>query len=418
MSQRLRDLKNRLEKLKNKVENLKPSENLSQSQDEVEEIDQDIQHVEEAIKDIEDEAEEDEELSNQKPFLDKFNEYKNDFDIIKNKFNKKKDEVMTAHNQELLMQGKLRGVEKKKAERDMALDQIKQIDEHELIIDGISDNIKGANTNLANMNVEAKKQREQIVNIGDKVVQMDQTVKKTGEVFDGVEKRVFCRKFMLWLGIVILLLANIVMVFLILAKGGGWPPFNSKTDNGGIDLNENVNINFDEFANNNLTFILIKAGGGTDFHNKTIDLIKAAKEKDADIGIYWTINYPLLSTDINAQVEEAKKVLNQVKTNDLTLKLGFYFKFEDDTAETIIESGKMNEYCGQIQNFECGISLKRTYYENKYKSNTGNLKNIKNYWINTEELDTTWKDEDPVKMFNIMGNITISNIPFAKLKRK
>ena len=222
---------------------------------------------------------------------------------------------------------------------------------------------------------------------------------------------------MLWLGIVILLLANIVMVFLILAKGGGWPPFNSKTDNGGIDLNKNVNINFDDFVNNNLTFILIKAGEGTDFHNKTIDLIKAAKEKDADIGIYWTINNPILFTDINAQVEEAKKVVNEVKTNDLTLKLGFYFKFEDETADTI-ESGKMNEYCGQIQNFECGLSLKRTSYENKYKSNTGNLKNIKNYWINTDELDTTWKDEDPVKMFNIMGNVTISNIPFPKIKRK
>ena len=383
MSQRLRDLKNRLEKLKNKVENLKPSENLSQSQDEVEEIDQDIQHVEEAIKDIEDEAEEDEELSNQKPLMDKFNEYKNDFDIIKNKFNKKKDEVMTAHNQELLMQGKLRGVEKKKAERDMALDQIKQIDEHELIIDGISDNIKGANANLANMNVEAKKQREQIVNIGDKVVQMDQTVKKTGEVFDGVEKRVFCRKFMLWLGIVILLLANIVMVFLILAKGGGWPPFKDSTpDNGGIDLHVDENINIDEFKNNNFTFLLIKAGEDTQRHGKIIDLINAAKSKDFDIGIYWTINE--LFSDITEQVKNAVNVVNEVKTNNLPLKLGFYFKFVGETAETI-ESGKMNEYCGQIQNFECGISLIRKYYENKYKSNTGNLKNIKNYWINTEE---------------------------------
>lgn len=416
MSQRLRDLKNRLEKLKNKVENLKPSENLSQSQDEVEEIDQDIQHVEEAIKDIEDEAEEDEELSNQKPLMDKFNEYKNDFDIIKNKFNKKKDEVMTAHNQELLMQGKLRGVEKKKAERDMALDQIKQIDEHELIIDGISDNIKGANANLANMNVEAKKQREQIVNIGDKVVQMDQTVKKTGEVFDGVEKRVFCRKFMLWLGIVILLLANIVMVFLILAKGGGWPPFKDSTpDNGGIDLHVDENINIDEFKNNNFTFLLIKAGEGTQRHGKIIDLINAAKIKDFDIGIYWTINE--LFSDITEQVKNAVNVVNEVKTNNLPLKLGFYFKFVGETHETI-ESGKMNEYCGQIQNFECGISLIRKYYENKYKSNTGNLKNIKNYWINTDELDTTWKDEDPVKMFNIMGTFSIGNFNFSKIKRK
>ena len=178
MSQRLRDLKGRIEKLRNKVENLKPTDNLSQSQDEVEEIDQEIQNTEEAIKEIDDEAEDDEELSTQKPLMDKFNEYKNDFEILKNKYNKKRDEVMSAHNQELLMQGKLHGVEKKKAERDMALDQMKNIDEHEIMIDSIAQNVKDANANIANMNVEVKNQGERIKNVDDKIIQMDQTVKK------------------------------------------------------------------------------------------------------------------------------------------------------------------------------------------------------------------------------------------------
>ena len=235
MSQRLRDLKNRIDKLRNKVENLKTTDNLSQSQDEVEEIDQDIQNTEETIKEIEEDAEEDEELSTQKPLMDKFNEYKNDFEIIRNKYNKKKDEVMSAHNKELLMQGKLHGVEKKKAERDMALDQMKDIDEHELMIDSISDNVKGINNNLDNMNVEAKKQREQIERVDDKVVQMDQTIKKTEQTFGGMEKRIFCRKFMLWLGIVLLTLANIVLLFLILAKGFGWPPFGDDKGNNGLE---------------------------------------------------------------------------------------------------------------------------------------------------------------------------------------
>ena len=46
------------------------------------------------------------------------------------------------------------------------------------------------------------------------------------------------------------------------------------------------------------------------------------------------------------------------------------------------------------------------------------MNNIKNYWINTDELDSTWKDEDPVKMFNIMGTFSIGEYTFSKLKRK
>ena len=221
---------------------------------------------------------------------------------------------------------------------------------------------------------------------------------------------------MLWLGIVILLLANIVMVFLILAKGGGWPPFrDNKPDNGGIDLNENVNINFDEFANNNLTFILIKAGGGDiGIHDNIYGLISAAKSKDADIGIYWKITDDF---DIESQVSEVVKIVNEVKTRGLPLNLGFYYKFEGENS-FLKDINKMNDYCGRIQNFDCGISLNRTYYDNNYKAHTGNLKNIKNYWINSDELETTWENEDPVKMYNVMGTITFGEYTFSKLKRK
>jgi predicted nucleic acid-binding Zn-ribbon protein len=426
MSQRLRDLKNRLEKLKNKVENLKPSENLSQSQDEVEEIDQDIQHVEEAIKDIEDEAEEDEELSNQKPLMDKFNEYKNDFDIIKNKFNKKKDEVMTAHNQELLMQGKLRGVEKKKAERDMALDQIKQIDEHELIIDGIGNNIKDANTNLANMNVEAKKQRERIDNIGDKVVQMDQTVKKTGDVFDEVEKRVFCRKFMLWLGIVILTLANIILVFLIVAKGFGWPPFKDQVsdppapappiynDKAGIDFEGNNNINFEDYLKRNYSFIMIRAGESTSQRPNIINLIKEAKSKGITGGLYWIITN---STEDKAEIEvnEAVKIENEAK--DLGLNFGFFFKFEQDSS--LVENfGKVNEFCGKINNFDCGISLEKSKYTGYYQERKSNLQNIKKYWVYPDVYDSDFQEDNNVVVWTVVGSESIEGVNYPKIKRK
>ena len=427
MADQLKRLKSSIEKLKNKVENLKPSDNLAQSQDEVQEIDNVIQDIEENIKELDDD--EDGDLSNQKPLMDKFSEYKSDFDIIKNKFLKKKDEVMTAHNQELLMQGKLHGVEKKKAERDMALDQIKQIDEHELIIDGIGNNIKDANTNLANMNVEAKKQRERIDNIGDKVVQMDQTVKKTGDVFDGVEKRVFCRKFMLWLGIVILTLANIILVFLIVAKGFGWPPFKDQVssssadppapappiynDKAGIDFEGNSNINFDDYLKRNYSFIMIRAGESTSQRPNIINLIKEAKSKGITGGLYWIITN---STVDKAEIEvnEAVKIENEAK--DLGLNFGFFFKFEQDS---LVENfGKVNEFCGKIKNFDCGISLEKSKYIDYYQEHKSNLQNIKKYWVYPDVYDSDFQEDNNVVVWTVVGSESIEGVNYPKIKRK
>ena len=425
MADQLKRLKSSIEKLKNRVENLKPSDNLAQSQDEVQEIDNVIQDIEENIKELDDD--EDGDLSNQKPLMDKFSEYKSDFDIIKNKFLKKKDEVMTAHNQELLMQGKLHGVEKKKAERDMALDQIKQIDEHELIIDGIGNNIKDANTNLANMNVEAKKQRERIDNIGDKVVQMDQTVKKTGDVFDGVEKRVFCRKFMLWLGIVILTLANIILVFLIVAKGFGWPPFKDQVsspdqpapappiynDKAGIDFEGNNNINFDDYLKRNYSFIMIRAGERTSQRPNIINLIKEAKSKGITGGLYWIITN---STVDKAEIEvnEAVKIENEAK--DLGLNFGFFFKFEQNS---LVENfDKVNEFCGKINNFDCGISLEKSKYTGYYQERKSNLQNIKKYWVYPDVYDSDFQEDNNVVVWTVVGSESIEGVNYPKIKRK
>ena len=400
MSQRLRDLKGRIEKLRNKVENLKPTDNLSQSQDEVEEIDQDIQNTEEAIKEIDDEAEDDEELSTQKPLMDKFNEYKNDFEILKNKYNKKRDEVMSAHNQELLMQGKLHGVEKKKAERDMALDQMKNIDEHELIIDDIAQNVKDANANIANMNVEVKNQGERIKNVDDKIIQMDQTVKKTEERFGGMEKRIFCRKFLLWLGIVILLLANIVIAFLIIARGAGWPPFREDKGNKGLDMkNDETDVNFETIKNENYTMIMVQAGSGTKPYGRLIEVINALKDKGLEAGIYWKIE----SDNITVALQEAGEAANKVEEVKKNIDFGFYFKFNDDNNNITKDYNLVSQLCDKITgkaDIDCGLALTLTNYKTYYKQNLENAKNIKKYWVNSKVQDTDVKDEDKVKIWN------------------
>lgn len=400
MSQRLRDLKGRIEKLRNKVENLKPTDNLSQSQDEVEEIDQEIQNTEDAIKEIDDEAEDDEELSTQKPLMDKFNEYKNDFEILKNKYNKKRDEVMSAHNQELLMQGKLHGVEKKKAERDMALDQMKNIDEHELMIDDIAQNVKDANANIANMNVEVKNQGERIKNVDDKVIQMDQTVKKTEERFGGMEKRIFCRKFLLWLGIVILLLANIVIAFLIIARGAGWPPFRDDTENKGLDMkNDETDVNFETIKNENYTMIMVQAGSGTKPYDRLTGVINALKDKGLKAGIYWKIE----SDNITVALQEAGEAANKVEEAKKNIDFGFYFKFNDDNNNIIKDYNLVSQLCDKITgkaDIDCGLALTFNNYNTYYKPNLENAKKIKKYWVNSKVQDTDVKDEDKVKIWN------------------
>lgn len=400
MAQSLKDLKGFMDKFKTLVDNLKPSENLSQSEDEIEKIEEMINNIDEKITEIEGDVEEDEDFSNQRPLMDKFSELKNDFNIIKNNFYKKKDEVMTAHNKERLMRGELHGVEKKKAERDMALDQMKDIDEHGLLIDSIGDNLKGAGNNLTNMNVEAKKQREQINRVGDKVVKMDNNIKKTGQVMGGIERRVFCRKFIVWLGIIILFLANIIMVFLILARGFGWYPFNEPSYNG-IDIDKGT-INFEDLQKNtNFTFIMVKAGEGKgegeESNRNLITIIDGAKDKKIKAGVYWIIKSDN-DTLAQSEAEKAKGIVETLKDKDLYFR--FYFKVLNDTF--ISNYNITSKFCEDFP-IDCGLSLSWDNYNNNYKADISKINNIKNYWINSVVSDSTVKNEEKIKIWNIGG---------------
>ena len=191
----LKKLKIQIEKFKNRVDNFKPTDDVSQNDREINEIEEIISNTDQLLDQIkEDFDDDDEELSGQRQLLDKVQEHKNDFDIIKNSFNKKKEEARQAASQELLMQGKLSGVERKKAERDMALDLNKEVDEQGLMLDSIHKNVLGANENLEVMNEEAKNQGEIINRVGEKVITIDSKVKKTGGTLSEMERRICCRK--------------------------------------------------------------------------------------------------------------------------------------------------------------------------------------------------------------------------------
>ena len=382
MNQDLKELKKLLDRFKNAVDGLKPSENLVQSEDEITKIEQSLNDLDEKIADIESQTE-DEEYSSQRPLMDKFSELKNDFEICKKNFYKKK------------------------AERDMALDQVKQVDEQGLIVNSIGENLKGAGANLTNINSGLKEQREQIERVGEKVVNMDTNIKKTGQLMGGIERRAFCRKFIVWLGIIVLTLANIIMIFLILAKGFGWAPFNDISYNG-IDIQQG-NINFADVKSNNYSFVMIKAGENTESFAKLNDSLEAAKNNDISAGIYWLIKNSEKEL-AKEEVSKAKEIATGVK--DKKLKFSFYFTFEP-TNELISKNETISEFCKEIP-IDCGLSLSYDNYTDYYKNYTGELQNIKNYWINTNNENDV-KNDKKVKIWNVEGQY---NNKYNKLKYK
>ena len=400
---KMKHLNNQLTKLKSQIEKFNPSDDISKDQEDMEKLEDLIKDIETEIEEIDNEIEEDEDLQAKKPLLDKVSEQKNEFNIQKNNYNKKKDAARSAHSKELLMQGKLTGVERKKAQRDMALDQVKEVDEQGLMLNSIHDNVKGANVNLTNMNVEVKKQGEQIDRIGDKVITIDKSVKKTGETMGEIERRNCCRKCSLVMGIVVLFLINIIMVFLILAKFFGWGPlFTKKEKIKGIKLSYTEPFDFEKFKNDGYSFVMMESGPFSNqedknsFSNKMIDALKQVK-----LGTYWKIDATDEGT-ATTQAQEAADFLNDIK-NQLEYKVYLQITEEELLKNEAIASNLTQILTNKL--IDCGLSMSYKQYKDYYKSKAKNLK-IKNYWItdynkefdeDNEEKVALWKLDDEVK---------------------
>ena len=408
---KMKHLNNQLTKLKSQIEKFNPSDDISKDQEDMEKLEDLIKDIETEIEEIDNEIEEDEDLQAKKPLLDKVSEQKNEFNIQKNNYNKKKDAARSAHSKELLMQGKLTGVERKKAQRDMALDQVKEVDEQGLMLNSIHDNVKGANVNLTNMNVEVKKQGEQIDRIGDKVITIDKSVKKTGETMGEIERRNCCRKCSLVMGIIVLFLINIIMVFLILAKFFGWGPlFTKKEKIKGIELSYTEPFDFEKFKNDGYTFVMMESGPfsnqekKTSFSNKMIDALKQVK-----LGTYWKIDATDEGT-ATTQAQEAADFLNDIK-NQLEYKVYLQITEEELLKNEVIASNLIQILTNKL--IDCGLSMSYKQYKDYYKSKAKNLK-IKNYWItdynkefneDNEEKVALWKLDDEVKYDKSYGII-------------
>ena len=407
---KMKHLNNQLTKLKSQIEKFNPSDDISKDQEDMEKLEDLIKDIETEIEEIDNEIEEDEDLQAKKPLLDKVSEQKNEFNIQKNNYNKKKDAARSAHSKELLMQGKLTGVERKKAQRDMALDQVKEVEEQGLMLNSIHDNVKGANVNLTNMNVEVKKQGEQIDRIGDKVITIDKSVKKTGETMGEIERRNCCRKCSLVMGIIVLFLINIIMVFLILAKFFGWGPCFTKIK--GIELKEiDGSFDFKKFKDDGYSFVMMKSGEHllNEEENIFTKKMDEAREKEVQVGAFWEISAEN-ETIATAQATAAATFLEGKKSK---LAYNIYLKINKEILENVTIT---NDICKVLTNksLQTGIVLSYEQYKNYYKGKV--LNHITNYWISDYNKEFDEEEEDKVALWNLDDKYNGNPIIQAKKK--
>ena len=105
-----------------------------------------------------------------------------------------------------------------KAQREMGLDNIKEVDNQGLIIDSIGENIKGANANLVNINNELQDQGEQMNRIQEKTLETETQVKQTGKIMVRMEGRAKCIQIITFIAVVVLGLFDIVWIVFLIIK--------------------------------------------------------------------------------------------------------------------------------------------------------------------------------------------------------
>ena len=441
--------------VKNRLENFKITDDLDEDQRNLEEIEEEMRRIEGELEVAEDEIKDDEESN--RPLLDKFKEQKSELDVLKNNFQKIQQNFTDAHRDELLKRDKLTGAERKKAQNDMAKDLVKETDRQGLMLEDVHKKVIGANQDLTDMSVEAQKQGEKIGNLGEQVIEMDQSVKKTGNTMGEIEGRICCRKFILCLGIFILFLLNIIFVFLIIAKKFQWKPFGkdpepAKTDSqksddksddksdeksddpksdtpsdtsapptsiiNGINLEADQEVNFSSFIGKSLPFVLLKAGESTTSKSDSFKQnMESAKMKSINLGAYWLIT----KENENEAIDEAKAVndfLTQLKKeNKLSdLDYDFYLTF-DQNNQLLKEYALIDKLCAELKEISCGIALSSSNYENYFKNNLDKIQNIKSFWLEPSE-DYDIENVNNLAFWKTRENIKVGDTEYSIIKAK
>lgn len=212
----VKSFKLELDNLTSALDGLDPTGDVFEVGEQIKRIEKFIDNMNHKLEDIEMELGDD---SGNRPLLSKISSMKSDFQIAKNKLAKKKDTWSTKEKQQKLLQGKLTGVERSKAERDILISQDKEVDKQGEMIDSIAQNVKGANENLTNINSELDAQGQQINRIQEKTLETEVKVKQSDQIIVGMTRRAKCIQILTFIAIVIFGIFDVFwVVFLLINK--------------------------------------------------------------------------------------------------------------------------------------------------------------------------------------------------------
>ena len=430
-SLQISNLIQRIKNLKKKVDEFEISNNFVEDQNKFEQIEKeykDLARGTEGIDEIDDN-----DIKGDIPLLNQFKVQKNDLDIIGNNIETIKNKFKSTYYKELLKGGKLGGKEREEAQRDMALDNIKETDNQKRMLHSIHNNVIESNENLGYVNQEIKTQGDQIKTIGEKVINVGESVKNTGQVMSQIERRICCRKFSLIVGIIVLFLSNFYMLIIIFSKRFGSKSSSNKNDSGanpnsnpkqnpnivkGIQFEYNGKIEYGFFSGLYLTFVLLKGGESTDSNaDSFIENLESAKAKNIKVGAYWMIT----QTSIEEAIWEAKEAYNflaqlenEGKLKDLSYD--FYLKFNGNN-QLLNDYTSIEKLCAELQGKKpCGIALSSSKYD-YFKNNINKIQKINSYWV---EPSGGFDDVNAKKLafWKTTDKVSISNVEFSVIRAK
>ena len=204
-------IKNRIRSIKNKLDELAVISEVYEAEQILDEIKKRIDKTKEEIEDIEND-----DSSFSKPLLSSLKSEKTDLEIYEKKYNSQVEIWGKKRRQEELLKGNLTGADAKRAEREMGLENLKEVDNQGLIIDSIGENIKGANNNLVNINNELQNQGEQMNRIQKTTLETENEVKKTGNIMGKMERRAKCLQIITFFAVIVFGLFDVVWAIYLL----------------------------------------------------------------------------------------------------------------------------------------------------------------------------------------------------------
>ena len=204
-------IKNRIKSIKNNLDELSEMKELYEAE-------QKLKEIEKKIKQTRDELDDDDDDSNLKPLL---KIEIGDLDIYEKRYKTQKLFWEKKRREEDLRNGKLTGADAIKAQREIGLDNVKEVDNQGLMIDSIGENIKTANINLTNINNELQNQGEQMNRIQEKTLETENQVKQTGKIMTKMEGRAKCIQILTFLSVILFGLLDVAMLIFGLVKKFG-----------------------------------------------------------------------------------------------------------------------------------------------------------------------------------------------------